>query len=128
MQAILEKEITLLKPRLCDCQYCQSLEQPSALISDKELITIIDTPKNNLVMKTNGSGQATFYHCKKCDQLIAVGALIDGELRGAVNSCLFTNTLQFKPPEFIQPYRLTAEEKIQRWSLIWGKLEIKNNT
>lgn len=72
----------------------------------------------------NGSGQATFYHCQSCNQLLAVGATLDGVSMGAVNAYLFGDLRQFAEPISIQPWRLSSTEKAARWPKIWSRLTV----
>jgi hypothetical protein len=114
--------LSLLVPRICDCKYCEV--NPSAMVSHLELeISILANP-NDLRMGCNGSGQASFHHCKNCNQLLAVGATLSGVTRGAVNAFLFGSLNQFAQPVSIQPRLLSADEKAKRWAKIWGSLKI----
>ena len=115
-------EVSELVPRVCDCEYCQA--HPSAVISNPKMTITIRAKASNLYEATNGSGQATFYHCKSCNQLLAVGATFGGVTMGAVNAFLFGNPNQFAEPISIQPRLLSPVEKIERWSRIWGGLKV----
>lgn len=110
-----------LRPRICDCDYCQ--QHPSAIISHPEINTEIagDAP---IYVATNGSGQANFYHCQECHQLLAVGAIFDDVLLGAVNGRMFGDLAQFGEPIAIQPWKLSPQEKAARWPTVWGKLQL----
>jgi hypothetical protein len=54
--------------------------------------------------------------------LLAVGREIDGQLRGAVNSLLLEQNASLGPNVPIRPRLLSASEKLERWSKLWGKL------
>ena len=108
-----------LAPRICDCDYCKS--HPSAVLSHPELVVAVASTAP-LFTATNGSGQGTFYHCPHCQQLIAVGAVLGGVSRGAVNGFLFGDLTQFAEPMAIQPRLLAPEEKLARWSRVWGRV------
>lgn len=116
-------DFTQLTPRRCDCKSCQSLQLPAAMVSDPGLKITIENARADLHTKTNGSGQAIFYHCGNCAQLIAVGARLAGGELGAVNSFLFSGT-RFCEPVAIQPRLLSPDEKVQRWLSLWGRLEV----
>lgn len=117
-----ERDFGSLEPRECDCSYCRSLSSRAALVSDPELRIEITTGIDNLEQETNGSGQATFFHCKSCGQLIVVGAKLSENWRGAVNCFLFNSCVSFKDAVAIQPRLLSPDEKVKRWSAIWGSL------
>lgn len=125
-QVAVESTLALdsLIPRVCDCDYCQSLTLDAALVSEPQLSIEIVTAAAGLRRASNGSGQATFFHCQQCDQLIAVGAELDNGWQGAVNCCLFQPALAFAEPVAIQPRLLPAAEKRQRWSALWGRLTL----
>ena len=110
-----------LIPRICDCEYCQ--KNPSAVISHPNMTTLIES-RSSIIDEFNGSGQATFYYCKSCKQMLAVGATIDGVTLGAINKNLFGKTRQFPEPILIHPWRLSPSEKIARWPKVWGRLKV----
>ncbi len=111
-----------LVPRVCGCDYCQA--NPSTLVSSPDMAIEVLTYRDGLRAATNGSEQATFYHCNNCDQLVAVAAEVGGESRGAVNGLLFRNKATFAEPVAIQPKLLSAVEKAQRWQALWGRIKI----
>ena len=123
----LEVDLASLVPRRCDCNYCRSLTSKAAMISDPMLRITVTETNQRLKESANGSGQATFYHCENCDQLIVVGAPLESRLRGAVNSDLFEESVEFVEPQTIQPWLLSPQEKAERWSLLWGDLTICRN-
>ena len=110
-----------LVPRSCDCDSCRSLSLPAAMVSDPKLNISIVKEGAGLEIRKNGSEQASFLHCKNCDQLLAVGANIEGRSRGAVNAFLF-KSIKFSETIQIRPRLLSQTEKIQRWKEIWGNL------
>ena len=116
-----------LVPRSCDCDSCRELSLPAAMISDPALNISIVKENTGLHVRKNGSEQASFFHCKSCDQLLAVGANIEGRFRGAVNAFLF-KTINFSEALPIQPRLLSQAEKIQRWKEIWGNLHVQQPT
>ncbi len=70
----------------------------------------------------NGDQLASFYYCDNCDDLLAVGCNLNGQLRGAVNSNLLHDTNQFGKAIQIQPRLLSSSEKLDRWGKLWGVL------
>lgn len=110
-----------LVPRLCDCEYCQ--QHPSAVVSNSKMVVSVAS-KSSIYTAFNGSGQATFYHCRSCNQLLAVGATLDGVSLGAVNAFIFGDLNQFADPLSIQPRLLSPSEKLARWSKVWGPLKL----
>ena len=110
-----------LMPRSCDCNSCQSLSLQAAMVSDPALNIAIIKEDDGLQVRKNGSEQASFLHCKSCDQLLVVGANIEGRCRGAVNAFLF-KSINFSKAIPIRPRLLSQVEKIKRWNEIWGNL------
>lgn len=70
----------------------------------------------------NGDKLANFYHCNYCGDLLAVGANLNGQLRGAVNSNLLHSSSQLGKSIQIQPRLLSSDEKLDRWGKLWGVL------
>jgi hypothetical protein len=78
--------------------------------------------RDDQTISQNGDRLASFYHCKTCRDLLAVGCQIEGRLRGAVNSDLLGLNGLLGPTLAIQPRFLSASEKLERWNAIWGTL------
>jgi hypothetical protein len=78
---------------------------------------------SNLVVNKNGDQLASFYHCAKCEDLLSVGCVFRGQLRGAVNALLLDQKELLGARIPIQPRLLSADEKLDRWSKLWGNLE-----
>jgi hypothetical protein len=76
----------------------------------------------NLIVNKNGDALASFYHCKECGELLAVGCYIDGRLRGAVNALLLDQKNLLGESVSIQPRLLSGAEKLSRWNKLWGNL------
>ena len=70
----------------------------------------------------NGDQLANFYCCDYCGNFLAVGSNLNGQLRGAVNSNLLHSSSQLGKPIKIQPCLLSSDEKLDRWSKLWGVL------
>lgn len=85
---------------------------------------VIRLAGNTIEIEKNGDQLANFYRCANCKQLIAVGCVLNGVSRGAINPELFSNVSEFGEPIHIQPRLLSAQEKLQRWEALWGVLNI----
>ncbi len=109
-----------LQPRRCDCDYCRS--KPSGLISHPSMQVSVGVPLSALKAEKNGDRLATFFRCKTCDDLIAVGGEIDGEWRGAVNADLLACRAEFGDDVAISPKTLSPSEKQARWKMLWGRI------
>mgnify|MGYP005990879403 CR=1 FL=1 len=122
-QVVVETAVDFEKlvPRSCDCDSCQSSSLPAAMVSDPALNIAIVKEDDGLQTRKNGSEQASFLHCKRCDQLLVVGANLEGRYRGAVNAFLF-KSINFSKAIPIRPRLLSQTEKIKRWNKIWGNL------
>jgi len=105
-------------PRICDCNYCQN--NPISIISDPNMV--ICFVGGEIKINQNGDQLANFYYCNNCDDLLAVGCHLNGQLRGAVNPNLLRNAKQLGKPIQIQPRLLSANEKLDRWGKLWGVL------
>jgi len=93
------------------------------MLSDPALSISILKEGAGFQIRKNGSKQASFIHCKRCDQLLAVASNIEGNYRGAVNAFLF-ESINFDEAVTIRPRLLSKTEKLQRWKAIWGSLKI----
>lgn len=111
-----------LNPRVCDCDYCKL--HPSAVISDPRMTIELLSDSGSLIVNKNGDALASFYHCKDCGDLLAVGCQIDGHCRGAVNALLLDQKNILGEPVSIQPRLLSSAEKLSRWVKIWGRLTV----
>jgi hypothetical protein len=78
---------------------------------------------DNLAVNRNGDQLASFYLCAICGDMLSVGCMIDGQLRGAVNSLLLDQKDLLGAHIQIQPRLLSSNEKLSRWSKLWGSLE-----
>lgn len=106
-------------PRVCDCDYCTAKDSITGVISGPEIDT--EFKGSGTTVENSGDGLASFYFCDSCEDFLAVGYRFD-VLRGAVSSGLFSDLSLFGPPIDIQPRFLPAEEKLERWEKLWGRL------
>ena len=111
-----------LNPRICDCDFCKN--NPSAIVSGPNLAITISSQEGGFTKRSNGSDQAVFYHCSGCNQMVAVGAEIAGQLKGALNAHMLDCQEHLGEAIAVQPKLLAPHEKLERWSSIWGALKI----
>ncbi len=116
MKLTLPKDIEFYTPRQCDCEYCQ--QHQAAYLSDADGSLQISCSQP-LIEAHQGSNQASFHHCPKCQQLVAVTALFADGLKGTVNSQLFAKHYPLQQPLLVSPQQLSAEQKRQRWQQLW---------
>lgn len=114
----LQQPLESLTPRRCSCEFCQ--QHPSVIVSAPELRAKFSG--GTARTRTNGERLAVFYYCGECDELLAVGASIQGVLRGAVNSALLPASHALGEPMLVRPQGLDAEAKVERWGRLWGML------
>lgn len=112
------KPLSDFSPRICDCDYCKN--NPSAIISDPDMV--VDFIGSEVTVNKNGDQLAYFYYCGDCGDFLAVGCILNSQLRGAVNANLLNDSKQLGNPIQIQPRLLSANEKLDRWEKLWGVL------
>lgn len=111
-----------LNPRSCDCDFCKN--SPSAIISDPNMrVALVG---GEFTIHKNGDQLANFYYCNFCKDLLAVGRDFNNQLRGAVNANLLRDSAQLGQTIAIQPRLLSVDEKLERWGMLWGQLNVYN--
>lgn len=105
--------------RECDCDFC--ILRGLAYLSDVNG-TISFSPKEAMNQLKQGSGQATFWECDNCHDVVAVTNEKNGVIRGAVSERLFAQNFQLKPSVTVSPKKLSASEKSDRWPTVWSKV------
>ncbi|WP_353668024.1 hypothetical protein [Marinomonas sp. THO17] len=105
--------------RECDCDFC--ISRGLAYLSDVNG-TISFSPKETMNQLKQGSGQATFWECDNCHDVVAVTNEKNGVVRGAVSKRLFARRFQLKPSVTVSPKKLSASEKSVRWPNVWSKV------
>lgn len=105
--------------RECDCDFC--ISRGLAYLSDVNG-TISFSPKELMNQLKQGSGQATFWECDSCHDVVAVTNKKNGEVRGAVSKQLFAQHFKLKPSVPISPKKLSPSEKSERWPNVWSKV------
>ena len=119
----LPNELSGYSGRSCDCDFCVS--RGIAYLSDPDGKLIIRS-NNRLKIHNHGSNQADFLECEICKDLIAVTYEFEKVTKGAVNATLLDNYNQMKPAQIISPKLLSAEEKVDRWKLLWLDVEYRS--
>lgn len=123
IQVSTDLTLSQLSPRVCDCKYCKS-HPLSAVISEPDMLIKLIGESSGLVLRKNGDQLANFYHCCKCEELLAVGCVINGQMRGAINSLLLDQKVFLGKTIKIQPRLLTGSQKMNRWDKLWGILKV----
>jgi hypothetical protein len=121
IQVSTAEDLRKFNPRACDCSYC--VAHPAGLISEPDMHIRLLGNASDLVVHKNGDELASFYHCVHCGEMLAVGCVIAGQSRGAANALLLDQKALLGATVQIQPRLLSADEKLIRWSRLWGRLE-----
>jgi len=108
------------EPRECDCEFCRL--HNITYISDPDGCLSIEAA-GTLKQSKQGSGQATFWQCSSCNQMVAVTHDLVGELKGAVNGQLFSKQYKLGKSVAVSPRLLSPSEKRDRWKTAW--LQVK---
>ncbi len=119
----LPKPLTDYTPRACDCDFCT--ERKVSYISDSEATLQITNP-SELKLLRQGSGQADFWQCKSCHDLIAVTRKFEDGLKGCVNAQLLSENHKLRKPLSVSPKLLSHKEKLERWREVWMSVEFKS--
>ncbi len=118
----LSRPLADYQPRQCDCDFCT--ERAIQYISDaKGFINI--TTSQPLVNLTQGSAQARFLQCAKCQAVVAVSYQEQQSMLGAVNIMVFSERGLMQPAIVASPKLLAPEEKLSRWRQLWMPLKIQ---
>ena len=118
----LPRSLEEYEPRACDCDFC--IARGASYISDPDGRLII-RHADKLERLKQGSEQASFWQCSSCKDLIAVTCEFETQTKGAINASVFEKQHKLKPPISVSPKLLVPEEKLNRWSAIWLKVELK---
>jgi hypothetical protein len=105
--------------RACDCDFC--VPRGLAYLSDVNG-TISFSPADKMKQLKQGSGQAIFWQCRQCEQVVAVTNTKDGETRGALSKTLFEKQYNLMPSLAVSPKQLSPKEKAKRWTTVWSKV------
>lgn len=116
---ILPHAISDFSPRKCDCDFCRFYN--SSYISHPEgKIKIEDI--EGLVIRKQGSKQASFLFCPVCDYLIAVTYILRDKTLGALNANLLIDKSELMNETVTSAKKLSTEEKTERWKKVFSRL------
>jgi hypothetical protein len=115
-------QINCIVPRACDCNFCSSRQIAYISHPDGELL-IKSTA--DLVVKKQGSNQAEFLTCHKCQEVIAVSVKLVEKRIGALNSNILDSDLNLKAAEVVSPKMLRPSEKLARWKALWSAVKLE---
>ncbi|NMH60334.1 aldehyde-activating protein [Alteromonas ponticola] len=115
----LPSPIDTYQTRECDCDFC--VARGLAYFSDPDG-TLSFAPEEALNPLEQGSGQATFWECDHCHQVVAVTNEQDGEVRGAASRQLFAQQYRLQASITVSPKQLSPAEKVERWRTVWCKV------
>ena len=116
------KEISSYTSRKCDCDYC--MQRGIEYLSDphSQITFIAKTP---LKQEKQGSEQATFLLCAKCQTVVGVGYLNEGVSVGSLNARLLDEFDNLQKSVVVSPKTLDKTQKVRRWRELWSQLLVK---
>jgi hypothetical protein len=116
------KEISSYTSRKCDCDYC--MQRGIEYLSDphSQITFIAKTP---LKHEKQGSEQATFLLCAKCQTVVGVGYLNEGLSVGSLNARLLDEFDNLQKSVVVSPKTLDKTQKVRRWRELWSQLLVK---
>lgn len=116
------KEISSYTSRKCDCDYC--MQRGIEYLSDphSQITFIAKTP---LKQEKQGSEQATFLLCAKCQTVVGVGYLNEGVSVGSLNARLLDEFDNLQSSVVVSPKTLDKTQKVRRWRELWSQLLVK---
>jgi hypothetical protein len=115
-----------IKPRACDCTFCQMhgahwFSTPNAHLE----IEIQNEAAINLFEQ--GSESARFWLCQRCGVMPAVTCDIEGDRKGAVNAKVMIDHAEFSSATKASPKTLSPDAKKARWNDVWiDKVTVKD--
>lgn len=109
-------------PRACDCDFCSGRE--IGWLSDPKGSLEIQCAKKPQTVR-QGSQQAEFLSCTQCADVVAVMLFHEGNYSGAVNTKMLDEGASCKNAQSASPQKLSAEDKVRRWSRIWMPVSLE---
>lgn len=103
-------------PRACDCNFCTTREICYLSDPQGQLVVSYLSPLKTL---KQGSNQASFKLCSKCEDLICVVYRFEGSLKGAVNVSLLDKQSLLPQAQIVSPKELSPQQKLARWNKVW---------
>ena len=107
-----------MKPRACDCSFCQ--KHGAAYVSDPagRLCISVETA-DALRRYRQGSNAAEFLFCGHCGILVAVIFEHAAGTYGAVNARCLDAAARLGQSVSASPQQLSAGDKVDRWLRLW---------
>lgn len=121
----LPRPIEQYRLRQCDCNYC-SQKQLKYLSDPQGAISVCD--QSQFDIEHQGSGQASFYLCPTCNDMILCAGNFPSGTKGAVNACLIETVQENHQTETVSPAQLSAVAKRKRWENVWSPINFLNAT
>ncbi|WDE06312.1 aldehyde-activating protein [Thalassomonas viridans] len=120
----LPEKLAAYAPRACDCDFCtarniQYLSHPDG--------SLVINSATSLEVYRQGSNQADFLACNRCDDVIAASLKTGDGILGALNATLLSDYAMLKTPEAVSPKLLSAGDKVNRWRSVWLKVKVNEN-
>jgi hypothetical protein len=81
--------------------------------------------KTPLKHEKQGSEQATFLLCAKCQTVVGVGYLNEGVSVGSLNARLLDEFDNLQKSVVVSPKTLDKTQKVRRWRELWSQLLVK---
>lgn len=116
------KEISSYTSRKCDCDYC--MQRGIEYLSDphSQITFIAKTPLKN---QKQGSEQAIFLFCAKCQTTVGVAYIDDNVAVGSLNARLLDEFDNLQGSVVVSPQTLDKTEKVKRWRELWSPLVVE---
>lgn len=121
----LPKALSTYRARACDCDFCSSHGNPCYLSEPLGTLSIVS--QHPLKEVTQGSQQARFLLCPKCDYLVAVTLDTNTGLIGAINANILDKRSDLQRPQTVSPQYLSSAEKLARWRQVWMTVLLENH-
>lgn len=114
--------ISSCRSRKCDCDYC--MQRGIEYLSDPHSqITFIS--KTPLSHEIQGSEQAMFLLCAKCQTVVGVGYIDENVSVGSLNARLLDEFDNLQGSLTVSPKTLDKTEKVKRWRELWSQMQLK---
>jgi hypothetical protein len=81
--------------------------------------------KSSLSYEKQGSEQASFLLCGKCQSVVGVGYIDEGVSVGSVNARLLDEFDNLQGSVIVSPKTLDKTQKVRRWRELWSQLLVK---
>jgi len=114
------------EPRACDCDFCQS--NAIVYLSDPQGELCIECADDALASVRQGSEQAKFWRCARCEQVVAVTHSFDSGPKGAVNVRLFADRYELGEPSSVSPRLHSPEVERNSWRALWMNVSFDSVT